>query len=46
VDLHPRVIQKIEAGETNLKATTLFRIQAAVGGPWERLAPEVRDTKT
>jgi transcriptional regulator with XRE-family HTH domain len=46
VDLHPRVIQKIEAGETNLKATTLFRIQAAVGSPWERLAPEIGDTKT
>jgi transcriptional regulator with XRE-family HTH domain len=42
VDLHPRVLQKIEAGETNLKATTLFRLQAALGCAWERLAPKVR----
>jgi transcriptional regulator with XRE-family HTH domain len=41
VDLHSRVVQKIEAGETNLKATTLFRIQAALGSPWERLVPKV-----
>jgi len=37
VDLHPRVVQKIEAGETNLKATTLVRIQAAIGCSWESL---------
>jgi transcriptional regulator with XRE-family HTH domain len=42
VDLHPRVVQKIEAGETNLKMTTLFRIQAALGCEWDRLAPRVR----
>lgn len=42
VDLHPRVVQKIEAGETNLKATTLFRIQAALGCPWVALATGVR----
>lgn len=41
VDLHPRVVQKIEAGETNLKATTLFRIQHALGSPWEQLAPKI-----
>jgi len=41
VDLHPRVVQKIEAGETNLKATTLFRIQAALACPWEKLAPKI-----
>jgi transcriptional regulator with XRE-family HTH domain len=41
VDLHPRVVQKIEAGETNIKATTLFRLQAALGAPWDRLAPQV-----
>jgi transcriptional regulator with XRE-family HTH domain len=39
VDLHPRVVQKIEAGETNLKATTFFRIHAALGCPCERLLP-------
>lgn len=38
-DLHPRVVQKIEAGETNLKATTLFRIQAAISCPWDRIVP-------
>lgn len=42
VDLHPRVVQKIEAGETNIKATTLFRIQAALGCDWESLVPPVR----
>ena len=40
VDLHPRVVQKIEAGETNIKATTLIRIQAALGSPWESLVPK------
>jgi ribosome-binding protein aMBF1 (putative translation factor) len=39
VDLHPRIVQKMEAGELNPKATTLIRIQAAVGCPWERLLP-------
>jgi transcriptional regulator with XRE-family HTH domain len=38
-DLHPRVVQKIEAGETNLKATTLFRLQRATGCPWDALGP-------
>lgn len=42
VDLHPRVVQKVEAGETNLKATTLFRLRAALGCDWERLAPKAR----
>lgn len=42
VDMHPRVIQKIESGETNLKATTLFRIQAVLGCDWQRLTPPVR----
>jgi transcriptional regulator with XRE-family HTH domain len=41
VDLHPRVVQKIESGETNLKATTLFRLQAAIGCDWEQLVPAV-----
>ena len=41
VDLHPRVVQKIEAGETNIKATTLIRLQAALGAPWESLVPKV-----
>ncbi|MDR0353996.1 MAG: helix-turn-helix domain-containing protein [Opitutaceae bacterium] len=37
VDVHPRMIQKIEAGETNLLLTTLLRIQAALGCPWDLL---------
>ena len=41
VDLHPRVLQKIESGETNLKATTLFRIQATLGCTWEALVPKI-----
>lgn len=40
-DLHPRVIQKIEAGETNLKSTTLFRLQVALACPWDDLVPKV-----
>jgi len=42
VDLHPRVVQKIEAGETNIKATTLIRIQAALGCAWESIVPKIR----
>ncbi len=42
VDLHPRVVQKIEAGETNLKATTLFRLQAALACAWESIVPRIR----
>lgn len=40
-DLHPRVVQKIEAGETNLKTTTLFRLHSALACPWERLVAGV-----
>lgn len=39
VDLHPRIVQKIEAGDLNPKSTTLIRIQAVLGCPWERLVP-------
>ena len=35
IDLHPRIVQKIEAGEVNPKSTTLIRIQAAIGCAWE-----------
>jgi transcriptional regulator with XRE-family HTH domain len=38
IDVHPRIVQKIEAGELNPKSTTLIRIQATLGCPWERLA--------
>lgn len=42
IDVHSRIVQKIEAGELNPKSTTLLRIQAALGCPWERLAPRVK----
>lgn len=41
VDLHPRIVQKIEAGEINPKSTTLIRIQAAIRCPWESIIPKV-----
>ena len=37
IDLHPRAVQKIEAGELNPKSTTLMRIQAAMRCSWEAL---------
>jgi DNA-binding XRE family transcriptional regulator len=37
VDLHPRTVQKIEAGEVNLLLTTVLRIQKALGCRWEQL---------
>lgn len=41
IDLHPRAVQKIEAGELNPKSTTLIRIQAAMRCSWDTLvAPE------
>lgn len=36
-DLHPRVVQKIEAGETGMRVPTLIRLQVALGCSWERL---------
>ena len=39
VDLHPRVIQKIEAGQTNILVTTLLRLQAALKCRWNDLLP-------
>lgn len=41
VDLHPRIVQKIEAGDINPKSTTLIRIRVAIGCPWESLIPMV-----
>ena len=40
VDLHPRVVQKIEAGMTNILATTAIRLQAALECPWDELMPK------
>ena len=37
IDLHPRAVQKIEAGERNPKSTTLIRIQAAIRCSWDAL---------
>ena len=36
-DLHIRVLQKMEAGETNILLTTLLRLQRALGCPWHEL---------
>ena len=41
--LNPRAIQKIEAGDINILITTVARLQAALGCPWnELLGPEVK----
>ncbi|MGD0614916.1 MAG: helix-turn-helix transcriptional regulator [Verrucomicrobiota bacterium] len=37
VGLHPRTIQKIEAGKVNILYTTVMRIQRALRCPWEQL---------
>ena len=37
IDVHSRIVQKIEAGELNPKSTTLIRIQEALDCPWESL---------
>ena len=42
IDLHPRAVQKIEAGELNPKPTTLFRIQAAIRCFWDTLLARER----
>ena len=39
VDLHPRTVQKIEAGTTNILLTTVLRFQKALGCAWEKLMP-------
>ncbi|MCL1888076.1 MAG: helix-turn-helix domain-containing protein [Kiritimatiellaeota bacterium] len=36
-DLHIRVLQKMEAGESNILMTTLVRLQKALGCPWHEL---------
>ena len=38
-EIATRNLQKIEAGEINILATTAFRIQLALHCPWKRLAP-------
>lgn len=42
-ELNPRTIQKIEAGHINILATTLAKIQVAIGCAWpDLLGPEVK----
>lgn len=38
-EIAARNLQKIEAGEINVLATTVFRIQLALGCPYKRLMP-------
>ena len=45
VDVHPRMIQKIEFGETNILATTAMRLQAALECDWIDLMPKVEVPK-
>jgi len=40
IDVHPRMIQKIEAGQTNIVVTTAMRLVRALGCKWEELMPE------
>ena len=37
VDLNPRTVQKIEAGDVNILLTTVLRIQRALGCSWDDL---------
>lgn len=41
VDLNIRTLQKIEAGKTNILATTAMRLRAALGCTWDDLMPPV-----
>ncbi len=36
-DINPRTVQKIEAGKLNILLTTVWRLQAALGCPWDSL---------
>ena len=36
-DLNIRMLQKIEAGQTNILITTAMRLRAALGCPWDVL---------
>lgn len=37
VELHPRTLQKVEAGQVNLLMTTILRLHQALGCSWEEL---------
>jgi transcriptional regulator with XRE-family HTH domain len=45
IEVHPRIVQKIEAGALNPKTTTIIRIQAYLSCPWDRLIPPFRPEK-
>lgn len=46
VDVHPRMIQQIEYGQTNILATTAMRLHAALECDWTELMPKVEIKKT
>lgn len=41
IDVHPRMVQKIEYGATNVLLTTALRLQAALECDWAALLPKV-----
>lgn len=41
IDVHSRMIQKVEYGQTNILATTAIRLQAALECDWADLMPKV-----
>lgn len=45
VEVHSRIVQKIEAGKLNPKTTTMLRFQAYLDAPWDALMPKVRPEK-
>jgi len=44
--LHPRVLQKMESAKSNILATTLVRIQAALDCPWDLLMSNLNTTES
>lgn len=40
VELNPRTVQKIEAGDVNILLTTILRIHKALGCEWSQLMPD------
>ena len=36
-DLHPRALQKIEAGDVNVTLSTILRLQKVLGCSWENV---------
>lgn len=36
-DLHPRTVQKVEAGDINILITTVVRLKEALGAEWQEL---------